>query len=95
MATKFTRGDTVRLAKGCIRGPQDMLPGGGLPLGTPSVRGVVLGDSVFVGQLWTPILWEDAEDPEFFKTSCLEFAPKKLARNSRIVKRLAGNATSA
>ena len=90
MKTKFIRGDTVCLASGCIRGIEDM-PDGNLPIGTPFIRGIVLGETVFVQQFWTPLLWEDRDDPEFFKTSCLAFAPKKFTRNSRIMKRLARN----
>lgn len=32
-------------------------------------KGIVLGDSVeTAGQMWTPVKWDDEEDPDFFKT---------------------------
>ncbi len=34
--------------------------------------GSVIGDEVHVGQWWCPVLWDDAEDPDFSKSSCLE-----------------------
>ena len=34
----------------------------------------VLGPSVFVQQLWTPVMFEDKEAPEFFKTAGLILA---------------------
>lgn len=35
--------------------------------------GLVLGESVWVNNMvWTPVLWDDMEDPTFFKTGCLE-----------------------
>lgn len=36
--------------------------------------GVMLGDKHFqVNQYWTPVLWDDEEDPDFHKTIALEF----------------------
>jgi len=34
--------------------------------------GVQLGPSVWVEQSWTPVLWNDEEDPNWFKTAGLE-----------------------
>lgn len=34
--------------------------------------GRVLGNAVMVQQWWTPVLWEDEDDPNFFKTAGLE-----------------------
>ena len=34
-------------------------------------RGTVLGPAVFVEQSWTPVKWEDEDDPDFFKTAGL------------------------
>jgi hypothetical protein len=33
--------------------------------------GTVLGPAVFVEQSWTPIKWDDEDDPDFFKTAGL------------------------
>lgn len=36
-------------------------------------RGQRLGPDVMIGQqLWTPVLWDDEEDPEFHKASGIE-----------------------
>lgn len=34
--------------------------------------GTVAGAEVLAGQWWCPVLWDDAEDPDFHKSSCLE-----------------------
>jgi len=34
--------------------------------------GSVVGNEVFIGQWWCPVLWDDAEDPGFYKSSCME-----------------------
>lgn len=34
--------------------------------------GSVVGDEVFAGQWWCPVLWDDAEDPDFHKSGCME-----------------------
>lgn len=35
--------------------------------------GIVVGESVWINNMvWTPVLWDDKEDPSFFKTGCLE-----------------------
>lgn len=34
--------------------------------------GVTLGVPVLVEQLWTPILFDDEEDPDFLKTAAIE-----------------------
>ncbi len=34
--------------------------------------GSVIGDEVHVDQWWCPVLWDDEEDPDFSKSSCLE-----------------------
>lgn len=34
--------------------------------------GVALGSPVFVQQEWVPVLFRDAEDPDFFKLAGLE-----------------------
>jgi hypothetical protein len=34
--------------------------------------GKQLGEPVFVQQWWTPVLWDDEEDPTFHKTAGLE-----------------------
>lgn len=34
--------------------------------------GTRLGPDVFVEQEWTPVLWDDEEDPDFFKARGLE-----------------------
>lgn len=36
-------------------------------------KGTVLGTNLFVEQLWTPVKWDDEEDPNFHKTIGLEF----------------------
>jgi len=36
-------------------------------------EGVILGANVDVEQLWTPVLWDDEEDPDWHKTAGLEF----------------------
>lgn len=33
--------------------------------------GSVISDEVHVDQWWCPVLWDDAEDPDFVKSSCL------------------------
>lgn len=35
--------------------------------------GTVLGDSIYVKQFWSPVLWDEDEDPTFCKETCLEF----------------------
>jgi len=35
-------------------------------------KGTVLGEQIFLGQWWCPILWEDEEDPDFHKSTGLE-----------------------
>ncbi len=40
-------------------------------------QGKVLADNVWVEQDWTPVLWDDEEDPCFFKTQGLEFFETK------------------
>ena len=47
--------------------------------------GVIIGEPVFVGQSWTPVVWDDEEDPEFYKTVALEvqgdlWVPAKKAK---------------
>lgn len=37
-------------------------------------RGMVLGPPVFVEQNWTPVLWDDEDDPDFHKTAGLAAA---------------------
>ena len=34
--------------------------------------GTQLGEPVFVLQWWTPLVWDDEEDPDFHKTAGLE-----------------------
>lgn len=34
-------------------------------------EGTRLGPDVLVGQWWTPVKWDDDEDPDFFKTAGL------------------------
>ena len=47
--------------------------------------GLVLGETVYVDQPWVPMLFEDQEDPDFFKEYGLEWAhpPKRLANKLR------------
>ena len=40
--------------------------------GNEGREGTVVGSSVFLHQWWTPVLWADEEDPDFFKQSGLE-----------------------
>ncbi len=40
--------------------------------------GVALGSPVFVKQWWIPILFRDAEDPDFFKAAGIEVLVVKL-----------------
>ena len=40
------------------------------------------------GQSWTPVLWEDEEDPDFFKTAGLESCTPKKRVGNRLLKRL-------
>ena len=35
-------------------------------------QGKVLGKNIFVEQYWTPVLWDNEEDPDFCKTDALE-----------------------
>jgi hypothetical protein len=35
-------------------------------------EGTIIGEPVFVGQSWTPVLWDSEEDPDFYKTVALE-----------------------
>ena len=39
-------------------------------------KGKMLGSFHFLdgGQWWTPVLWDGEEEPDFFKTICLEYA---------------------
>ena len=39
---------------------------------TAGKEGIVVGSSVFLHQWWTPVLWVNEEDPDFFKQSGLE-----------------------
>ena len=34
--------------------------------------GTCLGIPIFVDQLWIPVLWDNEEDPEFFKLAGVE-----------------------
>ncbi len=34
--------------------------------------GTVLGQSVYVNQWWTPVKWDEHDDPDWFKSSCLQ-----------------------
>lgn len=79
MKPLFVKGDIVQLAIGCLRGFVDM-PDGNMPIGTPSVRGIVLGEPVFCEQWWIPVLWEDEDDPGFFKSSCLVRCYRRLSK---------------
>lgn len=40
-------------------------------------EGTIIGESVFVEQSWTPVLWDDEEDPEFFKTGALQIIEER------------------
>jgi len=42
----------------------------------------VLGDPVFVLQNWSPVLWDDEEDPDFIKTAALEFEERKPVQHT-------------
>jgi hypothetical protein len=35
-------------------------------------QGTLLGASIMVGQAWAPVLWDDEEDPDWFKAAGLE-----------------------
>lgn len=41
--------------------------------------GIVLGKPVFVEQAWTPILWDDEEDPTWFKAAGLELFDENIS----------------
>lgn len=49
--------------------------------------GTQMGDPVFAGQWWTPVLWDGKEDPTFFKTGCLEIhkEPPPLSREEAVI----------
>jgi hypothetical protein len=34
--------------------------------------GTQIGKPVFVEQYWTPVVWDDEDDPTFFKTAGIE-----------------------
>ena len=38
----------------------------------PNRKGSVVGPTIDIGQLWTPILWDGEEDPDFTKAAGLE-----------------------
>lgn len=48
---------------------------------TKGREGKVLADNVWVEQWWTPVLWDNEEDPCFFKTQGLELLSKREAKN--------------
>ncbi len=35
-------------------------------------RGVVIGDDVHLGQWWTPVLWDNEDDPDWHKSAGLD-----------------------
>lgn len=37
--------------------------------------GMTLGPDVMVEQWWTPVKWDDEDDPDWFKTAGLEIVP--------------------
>lgn len=45
--------------------------------------GTVLGKNVFAEQDWTPVLWDDEEDPTFFKTAGLNFITDESIRKEK------------
>lgn len=43
-------------------------------------EGTRLGPDVYAhNQHWTPVLWDDEEDPDFFKTRCLDFKTPNMS----------------
>ena len=40
--------------------------------GDAGKTGMQLADCVWCGQSWTPVLWDDEEDPDFHKTAGLD-----------------------
>lgn len=44
-------------------------------------EGDLLGENVFCEQSWTPVKWDNEEDPEFCKTAALEIV---VAQNSTL-----------
>jgi hypothetical protein len=42
----------------------------------------VLGEPVFVLQNWTPVLWDDEEDPTFVKSAALEIEETKPVQHT-------------
>ena len=38
----------------------------------------ILGEDVFILQNWTPVLWDDEEDPTFVKSAALEKQVSKV-----------------
>lgn len=34
-------------------------------------RGKIIGNNIYTKQLWTPVLWDGEEDPDFHKTQGL------------------------
>ncbi len=63
------KGTKVRLMPNTMRSMEDL---GKTDTELRKITGEVLGEDVFVEQYWTPVLWDDAEDPDFCKTFCLE-----------------------
>ena len=45
--------------------------------------GVVLGDSVWVEQFWTPVLWDGEEDPDFVKTAGIDIEEGEVEGQKR------------
>jgi len=72
------KGTIVKLVKNSIRDHNDLSK---TEEELRAIRGKVLGEDICVEQYWTPVLWDDEEDPSFHKRCCLELAePKKEAK---------------
>ena len=47
-------------------------------------HGVALAPPVFVEQWWTPVKWDDEDDPTFAKTGCLVLEDRSMAREWKV-----------
>lgn len=45
--------------------------------------GVQIGFPVMIGQLWTPVMWDDEEDPDWHKSAGLEVVQGSKVQNAR------------
>lgn len=46
--------------------------------------GTAIGPAFFYGQLWTPVVWDDNEDPDFVKSIALQRLPDVETRKEKL-----------